>query len=65
MKIPTAVQWPDVPSAMFEVARRRTMFLRGGPLETMPLASLLANAYLQGVNDAATTMHKREASHDR
>jgi hypothetical protein len=53
-------RWDGITSDMLNVARRRTSFLMDGPEKMMPIPDLLANAYLQGVNDTAETVIRQE-----
>jgi len=50
----TWAQWPDVPPKVFHLAKGRTAFLlEKHPLTIQTLPVALANAYLQGLADAA------------
>jgi hypothetical protein len=52
----TWTQWPDVPSEVLQLAKDRTAFLlEKHPLTIQTLPVSLANAYLQGLADAAET----------
>lgn len=51
---PSWTRWDDVPDAMVRLASERTAFLlERYPLDSLPLPKALANAYLQGMQDAA------------
>lgn len=51
---PSWTRWDDVPDAMVRLASERTAFLlERYPLDSLPLPRALANAYLQGMQDAA------------
>lgn len=51
---PSWTRWDGVPDAMVRLATDRTAFLlERYPLDSLPLPRALANAYLQGMQDAA------------
>jgi hypothetical protein len=50
----------EVPSAMIDLAQRRTEFLfRLMTYGDIPMRSVLASAYMQGMNDMFQAMEKR------
>ena len=58
-KKPRFRPWKDIPPEMIRVARDRTAYLaEPHPLAVQPFRTALANAYMQGLADAAEAMQE-------
>lgn len=58
-KKPRLRPWKDIPPEMMRVARDRTDYLaEPHPLAVQPFRTALANAYMQGLADAAEAMQE-------